>query len=139
VLIRHLWQLKTVVFLHWCLIHIVPLRPFHPNFPWLPTNRIVSIRVASPKVAESRTILVAITGVFFKHANVKTARKRSFIRLTPNAALDALIDGLAEGELGDEPADEGVSGSVGVDNLASKTNSYFPPLCDSGIVFTTLS
>jgi len=21
VLIRHLWQLKTVVFLHWCLIH----------------------------------------------------------------------------------------------------------------------
>jgi hypothetical protein len=70
---------------------------------------------------------------------VKTARKRSFIRLTPNATLDALIDGLAEGELGDEPADEGVSGSVGVDNLASKTNSYFPPLCDSRIVFTTLS
>ncbi len=23
VLIRHLWQLKTVVFLHWCLIHAV--------------------------------------------------------------------------------------------------------------------
>ncbi len=21
VIIRHLWQLKTVVFLHWCLIH----------------------------------------------------------------------------------------------------------------------
>jgi hypothetical protein len=25
VLIRHLWQLKTVVFLHWCLIHTVLL------------------------------------------------------------------------------------------------------------------
>jgi hypothetical protein len=25
VLIRHLWQLKTVVFLHWCLICAVPL------------------------------------------------------------------------------------------------------------------
>ncbi len=25
VLIRHLWQLKTVVFLHWCLICTVPL------------------------------------------------------------------------------------------------------------------
>jgi hypothetical protein len=25
VLIRHLWQLKTVVFLHWCLIHAVLL------------------------------------------------------------------------------------------------------------------
>ncbi len=25
VLIRHLWQLKTVVFLHWCLIYPVPL------------------------------------------------------------------------------------------------------------------
>ncbi len=23
VLIRHLWRLKTVVFLHWCLIHAV--------------------------------------------------------------------------------------------------------------------
>ncbi len=25
VLIRHLWQLKTFVFLHWCLIHAVQL------------------------------------------------------------------------------------------------------------------
>jgi hypothetical protein len=25
VLIRHLWQLKTVVFLHWCIIRVVPL------------------------------------------------------------------------------------------------------------------
>ncbi len=25
VLIRHLWQLKTVVFVHWCLIHVVLL------------------------------------------------------------------------------------------------------------------
>jgi hypothetical protein len=25
VLIRHLWQLKTVVFLHWCLIRVVLL------------------------------------------------------------------------------------------------------------------
>jgi hypothetical protein len=25
VLIRHLWQLKTVVFLHWCLIHAIIL------------------------------------------------------------------------------------------------------------------
>jgi hypothetical protein len=25
VLIRHLWQLKTVVFLHWCLMCAVPL------------------------------------------------------------------------------------------------------------------
>jgi len=24
-LIRHLWQLKTAVFLHWCLICVVPL------------------------------------------------------------------------------------------------------------------
>jgi hypothetical protein len=33
VLIRHLWQLKTVVLLHWCLIHAVLLqiqyRPSH--------------------------------------------------------------------------------------------------------------
>ncbi len=27
-LIRHLWQLKTVVFLHWCLISIVLLGTF---------------------------------------------------------------------------------------------------------------
>ncbi len=27
VLIRHLWQLKTVVFLHWCLICAVLLEP----------------------------------------------------------------------------------------------------------------
>jgi len=26
VFIKHLWQLKTVVFLHWCLICSVPLR-----------------------------------------------------------------------------------------------------------------
>ncbi len=25
-LIRNLWQLKTVVFLHWCLIRAVPLK-----------------------------------------------------------------------------------------------------------------
>jgi hypothetical protein len=25
VLVRHLWQLKTVVFLHWCLLRTVPL------------------------------------------------------------------------------------------------------------------
>ncbi len=25
VLIRHLWQLKTIVFLHWCVIHTIPL------------------------------------------------------------------------------------------------------------------
>jgi hypothetical protein len=36
-LIRHLWQLKTVVFLHWCLICafllaivFVPVKPFPP-------------------------------------------------------------------------------------------------------------
>ncbi len=27
VLIRHLWQLKTVIFLHWCLIRAVLLEP----------------------------------------------------------------------------------------------------------------
>jgi hypothetical protein len=27
VLIRHLWQLKTVVSMHWCLIRAVPLSP----------------------------------------------------------------------------------------------------------------
>ncbi len=26
VLIRHLWQLKTVDFLHWCLIRALPLK-----------------------------------------------------------------------------------------------------------------
>jgi hypothetical protein len=26
VLIRQLWQLKTVIFLHWCLMRAVPLR-----------------------------------------------------------------------------------------------------------------
>ncbi len=26
VLIRHLWQLKTVVFLHWCLIRVILLK-----------------------------------------------------------------------------------------------------------------
>jgi hypothetical protein len=27
VLIRYLWQLMTVVFLHWCLIHVVLFKP----------------------------------------------------------------------------------------------------------------
>jgi len=31
VLVRHLWQLKTVVFLHWCLIRTVPLAVFKQN------------------------------------------------------------------------------------------------------------
>jgi hypothetical protein len=29
VLIRHLWQLKTVDFLHWCLMRVFPLDKFH--------------------------------------------------------------------------------------------------------------
>jgi hypothetical protein len=49
VLIRHLWQLKTDVFLHWCLICAVPLHKTYqalldlqclPNFPFKdPTYR----------------------------------------------------------------------------------------------------
>ncbi len=35
VLIRHLWQLKTVVFVHWYLICTVLLAKLPPNFPWL--------------------------------------------------------------------------------------------------------
>jgi hypothetical protein len=31
VLIRHLWKLKIVVFLHWCLIHAVLLPTFLPE------------------------------------------------------------------------------------------------------------
>jgi hypothetical protein len=31
VLIRHLWQLKIVVFLHWCLIRTVPLNSVDSN------------------------------------------------------------------------------------------------------------
>ncbi len=31
VLIRHLWQLETVVFLHWCLIHAPILSQFFVN------------------------------------------------------------------------------------------------------------
>ncbi len=31
VLIRHLWQLKTVVFLHWGLIRPVPLDKLRPK------------------------------------------------------------------------------------------------------------
>jgi hypothetical protein len=35
VLIRHLWQLKTVVSLHWCLMHTVLLwQPFLPRPLW---------------------------------------------------------------------------------------------------------
>jgi hypothetical protein len=30
-LIRHLWQLKTVVFLHMCLLSVVVLRPVLPS------------------------------------------------------------------------------------------------------------
>jgi hypothetical protein len=33
VLIRHLWQLKPVVFLHWCLICAVPLS-YDDNHEW---------------------------------------------------------------------------------------------------------
>ncbi len=33
ILIRYLWQLKTVVFLHWCLICAVLLQ-YSTNFPW---------------------------------------------------------------------------------------------------------
>jgi hypothetical protein len=29
-LIRNLWQLKTGVFLHWCIIRAVPLGKFYP-------------------------------------------------------------------------------------------------------------
>ncbi len=35
VLIRHLWQLKTVVFLHWCLIHSVLLDKELINRVWV--------------------------------------------------------------------------------------------------------
>ncbi len=28
VLVRHLWQLKTALFLNWCLIHVVLLLPY---------------------------------------------------------------------------------------------------------------
>ncbi len=38
VLIRHMWQLKTVVFLHWCLICAVPLN--HKLFHYLPKTSI---------------------------------------------------------------------------------------------------
>ena len=31
-LIRHLWQLETIVFLHWCLICTVPLNPINLVF-----------------------------------------------------------------------------------------------------------
>jgi hypothetical protein len=31
VLIRHLWKLKTLVFLHWCLIHVVLFIWFQPQ------------------------------------------------------------------------------------------------------------
>jgi hypothetical protein len=32
VLIRHLWQLNTVVFMHWCLIHAVLFPSYMLNF-----------------------------------------------------------------------------------------------------------
>ena len=32
-LIRHLWQLKTVVFLHWCLVHAVLMGRLGANTP----------------------------------------------------------------------------------------------------------
>ncbi len=34
VLIRQLWQLKTVAFLHWCLICIVLLNDVLKNYKW---------------------------------------------------------------------------------------------------------
>ncbi len=52
VLIRHLWHLKTLVFLHWCLIHTVLLD--HNNTShvatWLPYFRS-HLRVGWWKVA----------------------------------------------------------------------------------------
>jgi hypothetical protein len=41
VLIRHLWQLKTVVFLHWCLIcQIDPLKEMTFHSPMYPFQSI---------------------------------------------------------------------------------------------------
>jgi hypothetical protein len=41
VLIRHLWQLKTVVFLHWCLIHAVLLLPYTNPTNGTPISQII--------------------------------------------------------------------------------------------------
>jgi hypothetical protein len=41
VLIRHLWQLKTVVFLHWCLMCAVQLITFIPWIIWCYTQNLL--------------------------------------------------------------------------------------------------
>ncbi len=47
VLIRHLWQLKTVVFQHWCLIHavlmLVPVALTSPEITRLPLLLLLSM------------------------------------------------------------------------------------------------
>ncbi len=44
-LIRHVWQLKTVVFLHWCLIHVVLLHGtrYFRGPPWLNESTLTGL------------------------------------------------------------------------------------------------
>ncbi len=49
VLIRHLWQLKTVVFLHWCVIHAVLLENCYAT-QWYHLAWRLTIIQAYPKV-----------------------------------------------------------------------------------------
>ncbi len=57
VLIRHLWQLKTVVFLHWCLICSVPLQGHICDACPNPAKRI-----SAPK-----RLTVVVNKIYFVH------------------------------------------------------------------------
>ncbi len=42
-LIRHLWQLMTVVFLHWCLIRALPLT--NANEPKIKNSQLLHVNI----------------------------------------------------------------------------------------------
>ncbi len=64
-LIRHLWQLETVVYLHWCLIRAVLLGYAYLLLTILgDATRYDPIFVASTKVAKAGKIASLTTDIF---------------------------------------------------------------------------
>jgi hypothetical protein len=71
VLIRHLWQLKTVVILHWCLVRAVLLKMLEHisiNSNILETSFSIKIRCFFNKIMISRSFYMIIDDeIYEKH------------------------------------------------------------------------
>ncbi len=79
VLIRHLWQLKTVVFLHYCLICAVLLRCKNVILEQVPLNKQCLSQKISFKHANITTSYIAETdGIYRSHYNVSCNSKLMF-------------------------------------------------------------